>query len=122
MLTKIEHQQFYDIKLEAGQEKWFYHHHSSNTTFKVVCLKKYGEVQIFVNATNLDKDVLEHLQNNNVNTEEFAFQSLYQNTLVVDSTNKKFCIGCYYLICIRAKKTSEGSIMLGSTDTKISLT
>lgn len=38
-ITKIEHGEFYDIKLSEGEEKWFYTRHISNNSFKIVSLK-----------------------------------------------------------------------------------
>lgn len=120
-LTKIEHGQLFDIKLEEGEQKWFYHRHHSNSSFKIISFKKYGEITIYANGTDLNKSVLEDLRNKRINVDKFAFKSLYQNTLMIDSADKKFCIGCYYLICFRAVRMTEGSIMIGSANTKIPL-
>jgi hypothetical protein len=121
-ITKIEHGQFYDIKMKEGEEKWFYHRHISNTSFKVMSLKKYGEIYIFANQSDLTKEVLENLQTpNKINRNKFAFKSEYMNTLTINSEDKNFCAGCYYLICIYANRMTESSIMINSIHTKLTL-
>jgi hypothetical protein len=40
---------------------------------------------------------------------------------MVNSSTKGFCSGCYYLICIRATKSTEGSIVIGSESSKFTL-
>jgi hypothetical protein len=64
-ITKIEHGQFYDIKMDEGEEKWFYHRHVSNSSFKIMSLKEYGEIHIFANQSDLNKTVLKSLKNPN---------------------------------------------------------
>lgn len=44
------------------------------------------------------------------------------NTLLVDFTAKGYCFNCYYLICIKAIRATQASILLGSENSKISLT
>jgi hypothetical protein len=54
-LTKIEHGQYYDIKMTEGEEKWFYLRHLSASSFKILSLLKHGLVDIQVNSTDLSK-------------------------------------------------------------------
>jgi hypothetical protein len=41
-LTKIDHDQLYDIKLEKGEMKWFYHRHGGASPIKVLSILKHG--------------------------------------------------------------------------------
>ena len=43
------------------------------------------------------------------------------NTLNVNSNDKNYCFNCYYIICVKAVKATEASIMLGSQNSKIVL-
>jgi hypothetical protein len=108
--------------MKEGEEKWFYHRHISNTSFKLMSLKKYGEIYIFANQSDLTKGVLENLQTpNKITRSKFSFKSEYMNTLIISNEDKNFCAGCYYLICIYANRMTESSIMISSIHTKLTL-
>lgn len=82
---------------------------------------KHGLVDISVNRTELDEQVIGQVSAGKVEAKGFGFRNSYQNCLTVSEDAAGFCFDCYYLVNVKAKTLTEGSIFLGSENSKISL-
>lgn len=120
-LTKIEHGQYYDIKLNEGEEVWFYLHHLSASSFKILSLLKHGLVDISVNKTELTEQVISQVSAGTIDSKNFSLKNSYPNSLMVSSEAVGFCHDCYYLVNVRARTLTEGLVFLGSENSKISM-
>ena len=95
--------------------------HLSKTSFKILSLLKHGLVDIHVNQTDLSKEVIEQVSQNKIDVSKFMFKNMYPNSLFINNEDKGFCSDCYYLVQVKAKAITEGSIFLGSESSRISL-
>ena len=111
---------FKDVELEKDEYAYFFYHHVSNSSFKVMSLELYGEVMISMNESS--RHVMEQFEKTTtLDIGQFAWHS-QKDVLVATQKDKGYCLGCFYIIVVQPLKKTKTSFVIynGAIDVPLS--
>lgn len=111
---------FKDVELEKDEYAYFFYHHISNTSFKIMSMEVYGEVFISMNESN--RQVMEQFEKQtSLDLSKFSWHD-QKDVLVANKQDKGFCLGCFYIVVVRPLKKTKTSLVVanGAIDVPIS--
>lgn len=109
-----------DVELEKEEYAYFFYHHISNSSFKVMSMEVYGEVLISMNESS--RMVMEQFEKQkSLEISQFSWHD-QKDVLVASMKDKGYCLGCFYLIVVRPLKKTKSSFIIsnGAIDVPIS--
>ena len=100
-----------------------YFHYIKLQGFKVLIVEETGEVDIYINSKELNVSYVDSLPRVG-NTSTYKWNNLNQihkNLLSVSNSDPQFCNLCRYFIALHSHKPAKMTVLIGSSNTFISL-